>query len=433
MKCYCCNEENWHIRKDLNPLKEVGICKNCGNMAIMITEEDKPALSEFYRNHYRKEPNILNINFSTNKLNWIKMFLMNFLKERKDMEGLIFADIGAATGYLCDFFKRLGWKVTGTELTRGFRAFSEHFYGIPLTEEITKKHKYDLISFYHTLEHIPDPDNQLMQCRDLLSENGHILVSVPKWLDVLENLAMIGEFNIRNYFHENHINCFTEKSVKNLFFKCGLEVVKEEHLVCGQTYLLKKMDKDKQKNLNIIKENWEEINKNIDKIKKAIDLFKQNKIKEAIDVWYKFPDAHLKWIFDTNRKDPSKQEHLWQELAKKDRDFSQLPKMIMGFGVWFYQNQEYEKAIPCFEKVLNTRPVEDTFIYLGWCLERMGNFPEAMTMFHKASQMNPQKWPEAMNWICHCACQLPTWDERAKEEIKEELFKQANPKIELKE
>lgn len=437
MRCFICNEANWYVRKDLNPKRKIGICKNCGNVVFLLDEEnEEKAIKEFYRNHYRKDPTPNNILFSTHKLNWIKLFISEYLKEnlakyKQLKKQPIFADIGAGTGFLCFWFKNLGYKVTGTELPRGFRAFSEHFYGIPLTEELTEKHKYDFISLYHTLEHLVNPDKKIKYYLKFLEEDGTLLISTPEWFNILFNIAMMGNNTIENYFHENHLNCFSRISLKNLFLKNNLEIVKENYYTYGQTYLVKRK-KNQEKTPQIIKENWETINNKIDKIKEALNLKLQNKSEEAIDVWYRFPDAHIQCIFDKYRKDPTKQEDFFKKIVTKDKEFSNYPTILTALGTWLYQNDRPEESLKVFRKMAELKPTEDIFIYMGWALSLLGKNKEAMGSFNAANQINPQKWTEIANWLCRCSCKLPTWDERAKEEIKENLFKKANPKIELK-
>jgi len=422
MKCAICEGTDWHWRKDLNPHKEVGICKGCGFVSFKIEEGEEEKIKEFYRNNYRNEPNSGNIITTTRKLNYIKMFLSEWLKDKKN---LICADYGAATGYLCDWFRRIGHKATGCELTKGYRRFSEHYYGVPLTEKLETKHKYDIVVFYHTLEHLIAPEEKLNEVLALLQDGGVVMVSVPEWFFELHNLAQIGKLTIDNYFHKNHINCFSRKSAHNLFAKCGFKVIKEDYQTLGQTYLLQKTDKPEE----IQKENWEDINKKIDKIKSAIDLFHQKKYKEAKNIWYNFPEAHLNFIFDIIKKDPERQQHELTEIMKTE--LSESVKIITAYAVWCYQNTKYEEALKLLDRAIAIAPNEDMFVYVGWCFDRLGKHPEAMRAFSKAMQINPQKWTECINWMGHSACQMPTWDERAEAEVKEQLFKKANPKINL--
>ena len=422
MKCYVCSKEDFHWRKDLNPRKHVGICKECGNVAFKIEEGEEEKINNFYRSNYRGSPAVGNIITSTRKLNYIKLFLTDYLKDKKN---LIVADIGAGIGYVCNWARQLGHRATGSELTVSFRRFSEHFYGVPLTEKIEPKHKYNLIVFYHTLEHMISPDEKLKYHASLLADDGVIMVSVPQWMNKLENLAAIGELTIDNYFHKNHVNCFTDISMKNLFIKCGLEIIKEDYQTYGQTYLVKKGKVVPA----IQKEDWQEINAKIDKIKLAIESFQKGKFKEAAEHWAYFPNTYLRYIFDIIRKEPDRQDHEFAEILKKYPDDNQI---ILAYGVWNYQNQKYEEAMKYFMKSIAIVPNEDSLIYMGWTLDRLGRHTEAMSAFNKAAIINPQKWTECTNFMSKCACSIPTWDEKAAHEIKERMFKEAAPKIELK-
>jgi 2-polyprenyl-3-methyl-5-hydroxy-6-metoxy-1,4-benzoquinol methylase len=420
MRCWICDKDTWHYRKDLNPEKEVGICKECGNVQMKIADNEEAQIKEFYRKKYRGEPKSVNITTTTTKLNYIKIFMKDWLKDKKGMK---VADIGAATGYLCDWFRRLGHQVTGTELTLSFRRFSEHFYGIPLTEEITEKHRYDLIIFYHTLEHMCDPDKKLKKHIDLLAEGGHMFISVPEWFYMLENLSAIGNLTTDNYFHKNHLYSCSRKSMQNLLRKCGLEIVKEDYFTYGQTYLVKKTTKELE---SIEKEDWQKVNADIDKIKRAIEHWQNNRLKEAINEWYNFPDAHMKLIFDVYKKDPERQQYVFDELFKK---IPENKKCSLGYATWLYQNQRYEEALTKFQKVIDYAPHADVLVYTAWCLERLGDFPQAMHVFDMAQKMDPAKWLECINWICHCACRMPAWDERAKDSLKDHLLKQQKGNI----
>lgn len=436
MRCWICDEKEFHYRNDLYPKKEVGICKNCGNVQFKYEEGDKDKLKEFYRSDYRREPGVSNIITTTHKLNYIKIFLGEWLKDKSN---LIVADVGAATGYLLDWFKRHGHRVTGTELTRTYRRFSEHYYGVPLTEELTPKHKYDLIVYYHVLEHMLEPDVELMEKRAMLSDNGHMLISVPEWFFVLENLAAIGNLSIDNYFHKNHVYACSRQSMHNLLAKCGLQIVKEDYVTYGQTYLVRKLKTgEPATSINpedagreiFKKEDWQKVNADIDKIKKAIGLFTKGKFKDAINTWYNFPDAHLRLIFDTYKKDTDRQKYELDILISK---LGEVNRIVIAYATWLYQNQKYEECLEYFEKAINVAPHEDLFVFMGWALANLNRNKEAMNMFSMGMQVNPTKWTECIGWICRSACQMPSWDEKATEEIKNKMFEKVKPKIELKE
>ena len=168
----------------------------------------------------------------------------------------------------------------------------------------------------------------------------------------------------------------------------------------------------------------------IDKIKAAIQAYQKLRYKDAIDIWFNFPDAHVRLIFDLYKKEPDRQKHEFDKILQTEVGKSY--KVLIAYAIWHYQNAKYEEALKLFDEILSTYPNEDLFVYAGWTLERLGRYREAMMAFQKAIQLNPQKWTECMNWIGHCAAQLPTWDERAEEQIKEQLFQQVDGKSKIK-
>lgn len=420
MLCYICSKEDWHIRKDLNPKKEVGICKNCGNIAFQMQKGDKEKLKEFYKTGYRQMPAVGNLITTTRKLNYIKILLADYLKDKK---GLICGDVGAATGYLCNWLRQQGHKATGAEMTPTFRRFSEHYYGIPLTEELEPKHKYDLITYYHVLEHIMSPDEELIKIREYLKDDGVVFISVPEWLYELTDLSGYGKITVENYFHENHINCFTDQSFQNLLYKCGFEIVQEDHHQYGITVLAKKSSVKQY-----IKEDWKEINTKIDRVKNAMLLFAQGKTKEATEQWELFPEVQMRLIYDTYKKDHDRQAEEFKRLTDK---FPMNLAILAGRAVWHYQYNRFQEAMRDFLKVCELKPHEDYYVYIGWCLERLGNPQEAVKYLDKAQQINPQKWTECTNWICATCAKMPAWDERARAEIEKKAYEMHKDKIRL--
>ena len=174
MICYVCASDNWYpVTVDrqvpggvpgetkpspIHSTSKIIVCKNCGNACheVDVTTEEK--LKDFYRKEYRACPDTRNLMTTTRKLNYVMVFLRDFLKDKK---GLVIGDVGCATGYLVNAFRQLGHRATGSELTLTYRRFAEHYYGVPVTEELETKHRYDLIVIYHVLEHLMEPDKKL--------------------------------------------------------------------------------------------------------------------------------------------------------------------------------------------------------------------------------------------------------------------------------
>lgn len=428
MKCYVCEADKFKEIEKIHSQSKIVICQVCGNCAHLKEPADEQKMLDYYRKEYRAAPDYRNLVTTAHKQFYIQLFLAEFLtKAKTEKRVLVCGDVGSATGYIPNFLRRNGHKATGCELTLTFRRFSEHFYGIPLTEELETKHKYDLITIYHVLEHMIEPDKKLAHYVSLLSDGGHIMVSTPEWFYTLEESSGKAFEGFEGFFAKDHINLFSKQSIHNLFSKCGLVIEKEDHIQYGQTYLLRKAVPNEKTEI-ILHENPVTVEENLWKQKKASDLFMQKKFREAIDMWPCFPDAWLHWILDVHGKEPNEQTRLFEE-AKKHLENNARTRLSLG--IWCYQQQKYKEALELFSWVMNYRPSEDIVMYMGWCHSIMGNKKEAMNAFFKCAEMNPQKWIEAMNWVCAEASKMPTWDERAMEELKNQIASKVVQKPQL--
>jgi len=417
MRCYVCDEvEKFHSLKELNPDRELLVCKGCGNVCYRVEPDEEEKMKNYYRFDYRPQPNWMNLLTCAHKLQYIAAALKGWLEGKKE---LVCGDVGTAIGYIPNWLRKMGHEVYGSEFTVTFRRFAEHFYGVKVHEELPEK-QYDLITIYHVLEHMIDPDKKLAHYAAMLKPEGRILVATPEWFEVLEEASGSNVTDFVHLFHKDHINVFSQGSLKRLFNKCGLIPETEEHRIYGQTYLLRKGTPAELKAyeypFDLVEEQIEKIKKN----KQAIDLLREKKFREALNVWPKFPEAWIGLICEQNMKNPERQVDLWKECLSVMGDNL---KIIERYAIWLYQNEEWEKALAEIEKVLKTRPHENLFIYAGWCFSHLDRPVEAMQAFQRASDMLPMKWQESMDWICREACSMPNWQEIEDEAEKERVWK----------
>ena len=413
MICYVCSANDWSSLKELNLERELAVCKPCGAVAYQVEAQSEAQIKEFYRKAYRPDPTHENVLTTNRKLNYIRIFLKDFLK---DKEGLTTADVGCATGYLVSWLRSAGHKSTGSELTLAYRRFAENFYGFPIPEDLEPKHRYDLITLYHVLEHMTEPDKKLQKFRALSAQGGHFMVATPQWLDTLEEASGTPMASFAHLFHKDHINVFTAQAIKNLFSAAGLEVVKEDHLTYGQTYLLKLAASDAV--APIVPEDWQEIVDKIKRTNEAINRFRLKQWRDAVSLWPKFPEAWIKLVFEKHGKEPDAQRDVLEEAYKAVGDNARL---VMARAMWHFQREEFDVALEQLRWMADVRPNEDVYFYMGDCLTHLGKLKEAMLWFFKAQELNPQKWTLVMDRMAHNAARLPTWDERAMAEAAREL------------
>lgn len=93
-------------------------------------------------------------------------------------EGRRLLDIGCGDGMFLQSAKDHGWVAVGTELNpeparrRGFEVFSS-------LQECAKHGPFNVVTLWHSLEHMPDPRTVIEKIRGLVAEDGIVLIAVP--------------------------------------------------------------------------------------------------------------------------------------------------------------------------------------------------------------------------------------------------------------
>lgn len=95
-----------------------------------------------------------------------------------------FLDFGAGSGYMTELARRLGYKVSAVEESRGAREFikeiiSEVEVYVAIQELEGRKKKFDVVSTMHVIEHVPYPVEVLKNIHSILSPEGILIVVVP--------------------------------------------------------------------------------------------------------------------------------------------------------------------------------------------------------------------------------------------------------------
>jgi SAM-dependent methyltransferase len=118
-------------------------------------------------------------------------------------------DVGTGTGQFLSI-ARESFTVLGTEVSQSAVRIAKNKYGLDVkqgqVEDIHFDTRFDVITLFHVLEHVPDPLSTLRRCRELLNSDGILVVAVPNDLKgskaiVKRLLAMagIGGFKGRRY------------------------------------------------------------------------------------------------------------------------------------------------------------------------------------------------------------------------------------------
>lgn len=207
--------------------------------------------SEDYQSHHNQKKTFLNFIYNTVKKRSFrkKESLFQSGNCRKSI-----LDIGAGTGEFLLYCKDLDHIVTGTEPSASARKVAEQ-NGIHLHESIDEviNQKFDVITMWHVLEHIPNLFECLFQLKSMLKEDGKLIIAVPNFKSYDANYYK--EF-WAVYDVPRHLWHFSQKSIKNLFSSVKMNVVKTHPMKYDSFYVSLLSEKHKTGRTNYLKAFW---------------------------------------------------------------------------------------------------------------------------------------------------------------------------------
>ncbi len=91
-------------------------------------------------------------------------------------------DIGAGTGDFLKAARQNGWQTVGTEPSEKAKAIAIG-KGVSFVESTNQleDHSLDIITMWHVLEHVPNPELQIAELKRLIKPTGTIIVAVPNF------------------------------------------------------------------------------------------------------------------------------------------------------------------------------------------------------------------------------------------------------------
>ena len=131
-------------------------------------------------------------------------------------------DVGAGTGEFLLHVKHRGWEVFGVEPNSSARALAER-KGIQMQVDLESctEGKFQIITLWHVLEHLPNLKDSIKSLAHLLEDKGTLLVSVPnfKSYDAKYFCEFWAGFDV-----PRHLWHFSKTAIKELFLEQHLEI-----------------------------------------------------------------------------------------------------------------------------------------------------------------------------------------------------------------
>ena len=216
--CPCCGAEKTSLSFEKGGCCYYG-CRDCGVTFIFPWPDDE-ALQKLYADYGRRY-------YSTDGL---KDFLLSPKHYHREIGLLVrvtrvgeLLDVGCSVGGFVRAAGDLGYAAQGIDISPtsvlvGQQAGLKIRSGDFLVADFPAK--FDVVTMWATLEHLPDPNRYVKRARELLRPGGFLLASVPNFSGITQRLA--GKRD--RYVGTDHLNYWTARGFAAYMTRSGFHV-----------------------------------------------------------------------------------------------------------------------------------------------------------------------------------------------------------------
>jgi len=174
-------------------------------------------------------------------------------------------DIGAGTADFLIAARNAGWKVHGTEPNEKARNIATSKQ-IVLAEDTADfaNHSFDVITMWHVLEHVPNPESQIRELKRLLKADGTLIIAVPNFNSF--DAKHYGKFWAA-YDVPRHLWHFSKTSIAKLFDSENMVVKQVLPMKFDSFYVSLLSEKYKTGRMNYAKAFWIGLQSNLKGVK----------------------------------------------------------------------------------------------------------------------------------------------------------------------
>ncbi len=251
------NTEPYLKVKDNSVSKEVFELKKNQEFEMLVTVPIPKNLSTYYKS----ENYISHTDSKKGLFEKVYQLVRNYTLKKKvklinsfNSEEKTILDIGAGTGDFLVSCKNASWQVLGIEPNADARKIAIT-KNINLQENLleVKNKKFDVITMWHVLEHVENLLEYIRQLKELLKENGTLIIAVPNYKSYDANYY-------KNFWAAydvpRHLWHFSKASISKLFSLENIKVIKTVPMKFDAFYVSLLSEKYKTGKMNPIKAFW---------------------------------------------------------------------------------------------------------------------------------------------------------------------------------
>jgi len=144
-------------------------------------------------------------------------------------------DYGTATGEFLYYLSKKTFLVSGVEPNKNARELANILLDNKVSVSINNiSQKFDVITLWHVLEHIPEPDKLITELKKRLNPDGIILIAVPNFKSY--DAKVYGAYWAA-YDVPRHLWHFSPTAINNLFLKHKMTVLSQKPLYFDSFYV----------------------------------------------------------------------------------------------------------------------------------------------------------------------------------------------------
>ena len=223
-KCYLCDSTRLINRKGSvrdNSVLDILECIECG--LVFLSD-----FSHINDKHY--ENSGMHDGMSPEVDSWLKETEFDderrfqFLRSKITNKSVI--DFGCGAGGFIKKSKNVSSRISGIELEQAMQAsYKERELDVYncIDAALADAKKWDFVTAFHVVEHLPDPISVLRDLSKLLAVNGEIIIEVPNSDDALLTLYQNESFQNFTYWSQ-HLFLFNVHTLNKTLKQAGLNV-----------------------------------------------------------------------------------------------------------------------------------------------------------------------------------------------------------------
>lgn len=261
--CDSGNIQNVFAVKDFTVSHKEFPVSECADCSLRFTQ-DVPGADDIPA-YYKSENYISHTDTSRGLVNRLyKIVRKRTLRQKRNLIERVMRkktgnllDVGSGTGAFLDEMKSNGWNVTGLEPDTDAISIAKDLYGLELQD--TKKlfdlkaGSYDVITLWHVLEHVHQLHDYIEQLKNLLAENGRLLIAVPNYTSFDEKVY---KQCWAAYDVPRHLYHFSPEAMNVLLQKHGLKIIAHKPMWYDSFYVSLLSSKYKNGNTKWLSAVW---------------------------------------------------------------------------------------------------------------------------------------------------------------------------------